>query len=335
MSKKHKKQSEKIEEQRAIENNDDIKAQKTVEVTSIGTKAAGFAYLMCIVFSIVFSLILTPLYKIDSFMPKMGAYIILQVMFVGVVAVVAMFTKANPIKEFNFKKTAHYSSYLIFGFTAVAVLFCFTMFANAFELGLFKIGYNVSADANQIVPHNVGELFMTIFTIALLPAIFEEVVFRGIIFKGTLQYGTPVAVILSTLCFTLFHGSIEQTVYQAVLGVELALAYYVTGDIKVNMLMHFLNNAVVLIYTYFMGAGLVTSMPVWQIVVAFILVAVGCGLIYLSYFAVKKLKKETTPIVVIKEEKHSNVLLIIAIFMVLVNWIFNTLVGFGINFNFA
>jgi len=137
------------------------------------------------------------------------------------------------------------------------------------------------------------------------------------------------------LCFTLFHGSIEQTVYQAVLGVELALAYYVTGDIKVNMLMHFLNNAVVLIYTYFMGAGLVTSMPVWQIVVAFILVAVGCGLIYLSYFAVKKLKKETTPIVVIKEEKHSNVLLIIAIFMVLVNWIFNTLVGFGINFNFA
>ncbi len=296
-----------------------------------GTKASGLAYLSCFILGFLFSLILSPLSSSGVFNLKVLAYILLQLMFVGVIAVVAIFTKTEPFKEWNLKKTAHYSSYIIYGVAIVCILFCFTPFANVFEFGLKQLGYNVTGYQNALIGNNPGELIFAIFGIALLPAILEELVFRGIILKGTMQYGKTIAIVLSTLCFTLYHGSIEQTVYQAVLGVALGLAYITTGDIKVNMLMHFLNNAIVLIYTYCNGTGLPQSVSTGEIILAIFLVFVGVALVWLSTMIVKKIGKEKQPLVVQKEEKHYNVLLIIAIFFVLLNWTFNTLYGFGID----
>lgn len=56
---------------------------------------------------------------------------------------------------------------------------------------------------------------LLIVLMPVLPAIFEELLFRGVILKGLLQFGKVPAVVLSALMFALAHGSYG-TVYLSV-----------------------------------------------------------------------------------------------------------------------
>lgn len=95
---------------------------------------------------------------------------------------------------------------------------------------------------------------------ALMPAIAEELLFRGIMLKGFSRRASGVAsVLLSGLMFCLMHGSIQQTFYQLILGIMLGFVAYYTGNILFSMLFHFLNNAIVVLlelvggYNSFLG----------------------------------------------------------------------------------
>ena len=107
------------------------------------------------------------------------------------------------------------------------------------------MGYAPSGD----LPLKLNTLSNTLISIvlwALLPAICEELLFRGIIFKGLTQKFKPLsAILLGGTMFMLMHGSLQQTVYQLVLGVVLCIVYYYTQNIFYPMLLHFLNNAIV------------------------------------------------------------------------------------------
>jgi len=305
-----------------------IESKPEKKSNQFGTKASGLAFLLCFVFSLVFSIIAQALFiRTNSFYVKMVAYTILQLMFVAVIAVVCLVNKTNPLKEYNFKKTAHWSTYLMYSVLAIILIFCFNYFINIFSYLISKGGF--VSTALDLSAKTVGELIVSVIAIALIPAILEELVFRGIILKGSLQYGVIPAIVISTACFVLFHGSIEQTIFQAVLGTVCAIAYVSTGDIKVNTTIHFVNNAFILIYSYFVKGSGTLSFSALDIVISVILMLVGIGLIWLVTFGVKKVNKEQK-IQFIKEDKHYNVFLIVAFFLVTLNWVYNTLAGFGI-----
>lgn len=318
-------------------NNEVNNNQNTINVEKdskqIGTKASGMAFILCFVFSVIFGFVGgLVIGSSESFIVQMVAYTLMQLTFLCVIVVVCLYNKTNFLKEFNLKKNAHYSSYLIFSVLAVILIFSFVWFLNIFEFGLFKL--NFTSSAIDLTAKTPLELIVSLVAVAVVPAILEELVFRGIIFKGCLQYGKIQAVIISALAFSLFHGSIEQTIFQFVLGVVCALIYLKTGDIKLNITFHFVNNAVILIYSYFVTSANValTSVKLWEVFVSLALVAVGIIFIWLSFFVVKKIKKEQTPLAFVKEEKNYNVLFIIASFICLLNWVVNTLNGFGIKF---
>ena len=79
-------------------------------------------------------------------------------------------------------------------------------------------------------------------TLAILPSVVEELLFRGIILHALLPLGKWKAVLLSSAMFSLFHLSPAQTVYQFVLGVFMALVYLRTRNIFIPILLHFVNN---------------------------------------------------------------------------------------------
>ncbi len=306
-------------------------AQVPAPAHFIGTRESGLAYLLCFVLSIILSLCVSGLAKSESFAVVNVAYIILQLMFVVVVAALAVFCKIDPFKEFNLKKTAHYTTYIIWGVTIVALMFSFTYLSTVFEFGLTSWGYKTSS-ATGLIASNFWELLLVLFSTALLPAVLEECIFRGVILKGSMQYGKTVALVLSTFCFALFHGSVEQIIYQLVLGAVLGIAYITTGDLKLSMLMHFLNNATILIYAFIAkGDTTVASVNAWQIVLAIALALLGLALVFGAWWLVKKLKKETAPLTVAKEEKRNNVYIIISLTCVALYWLTNSLYGFGID----
>jgi len=88
--------------------------------------------------------------------------------------------------------------------------------------------------------------------VAVMPAVMEETVYRGVFYN---EYGkiNPIkAALLSGLMFGIMHGNINQFCYAAVMGIIFALLVEATGSIISTMLVHFWTNAssVVMLYVY-------------------------------------------------------------------------------------
>lgn len=95
-------------------------------------------------------------------------------------------------------------------------------------------------------------LFGAIVVIAVIPALAEEFVFRGIAFNNAQSgVGTVRAVLLTGFIFALYHGSVEQTIYQFICGCLFALLTARSGSVIPAVIVHFLNNAVILALTAF------------------------------------------------------------------------------------
>lgn len=96
---------------------------------------------------------------------------------------------------------------------------------------------------------DIGVLIRELALVALLPALFEELSHRGLIYAGYRECGWKF-VLISALYFSLMHQNIVQTGYTFFAGVTMALAMYYTGSIFPGIFMHFLNNAVSVISGY-------------------------------------------------------------------------------------
>lgn len=90
-----------------------------------------------------------------------------------------------------------------------------------------------------------GDLVLQLFVVALIPAICEEVFFRG-----TLQqilrdwFGNQhVAVVATALVFSLAHGDLYGLVPRFILGLLLGYYFFLSGSMIVNIAAHFANNA--------------------------------------------------------------------------------------------
>ncbi len=79
-------------------------------------------------------------------------------------------------------------------------------------------------------------------SIAIAPAIFEELVLRGVVLDAYRGQNLYTAVVMNGFLFGLFHMNINQFVYTFFIGVILALSVYYTNSIFAGVLIHFMNN---------------------------------------------------------------------------------------------
>lgn len=84
---------------------------------------------------------------------------------------------------------------------------------------------------------------VSILLIAVVPAVCEEIVFRGGIYQELRRERIWPAALLSGLFFGLMHLNFNQFCYAAVMGVLFALLNEVTGSILSSMFVHFCVNA--------------------------------------------------------------------------------------------
>jgi uncharacterized protein len=98
-----------------------------------------------------------------------------------------------------------------------------------------------------------GVLLFGLFHIALVPAVCEEVLFRGQIQSAfEKSWGVMYAIVLSGIVFGLFHLQLPNLFPLAALGMLLALMTWLSGSLWPAILAHFINNgaAVMLGTTY-------------------------------------------------------------------------------------
>ncbi len=132
---------------------------------------------------------------------------------------------------------------------AFCCVFGFNNIVSMFDALINKLGVKQSTDLP--LPLNNGFwLAFNIFALALLPAIAEELIFRGVIFNGFSVYGKRKAIIYSAFLFALMHSSISQTVYPILAGSVFALVVSKTDNILYSMIIHFCNNCIVVVNSY-------------------------------------------------------------------------------------
>lgn len=124
--------------------------------------------------------------------------------------------------------------------TAGSIVLSFLMYY------LFPDAFIASA-LSSTVNGSASRLYLLI-TFALLPALLEEFLFRGVISAEYSSYGASVAVIMSSLCFSLLHFSFVRLPIYFFMGIILALTAGATRSLLPSVLVHAANNAFVLFF---------------------------------------------------------------------------------------
>ena len=137
-------------------------------------------------------------------------------------------------------------------------------------------------------PLTVGDLLLQVVVVALVPAICEEVFFRGAV-QLTLQSllrNDHVGILLTAVIFSLAHGDMYGFLPRLLLGLLLGYLFWMTGSIVVSACAHFVNNAVVVVTCHFYNAGAFALNPFepiglpWTLTFGCTLGAIGLFYIY-------------------------------------------------------
>lgn len=128
---------------------------------------------------------------------------------------------------------------------------------EAIYISLFAIGFsviilNLSGILTKLIPsymnvqnqlQSASNSFLQLIIIIILVPIYEEIIFRYVIF-GHLKknYNIVCAVIVQALIFGLAHGNIVQGIYTFILGICLALMYMYCESLLGSIILHVIFN---------------------------------------------------------------------------------------------
>ena len=100
------------------------------------------------------------------------------------------------------------------------------------------------------LPTGVLGVIITVFRMVVMPAMVEELCFRGIVMQHLRRFGNWFAIVTAALCFALLHCNLIQAPFAFIVG--LALGYFAvrTGSLWPAILIHALNNALSLVFSY-------------------------------------------------------------------------------------
>lgn len=144
----------------------------------------------------------------------------------------------------------------------------------------------------------VGDLVLQLVIIALVPAVCEELFFRGgvqQILSGWFK-NRHVAVIVAALVFSLAHGDMYGAVPRFVMGLLLGYLFAYSGSMVVNISAHFFNNAAIVVMYYLYNRGELSMSPTepmlmpWYVVV---MCTVAVGILFVVYFLKNSSKEQS------------------------------------------
>ena len=114
--------------------------------------------------------------------------------------------------------------------------------------GLSKLGVTVSSLSLDL--SSVKNLVIFSVVLALVPAVFEELFFRGLMFNSLSGAKAWQSVLFVSVCFALYHLSATQFLYQLIYGALLCVLAYASKSVLPCVFAHFLNNFTILLLTY-------------------------------------------------------------------------------------
>ncbi len=99
--------------------------------------------------------------------------------------------------------------------------------------------------------NNISDLFINIIVIAFIAAFAEELFFRGLLQKTLIQYSNNnISILITAFLFSAVHMQFQGFLPRFTLGLLLGYIFYWSKNLWIPIIMHFMNNAVVILLHY-------------------------------------------------------------------------------------
>ncbi|NIG52489.1 CPBP family intramembrane glutamic endopeptidase [Chitinophaga sp. Cy-1792] len=175
----------------------------------------------------------------------------------------------------------------------IVLYFCVMPFANV--LGEWNHTWNLPASAFDIQRRNeelikamlympkINDLVLNLLCMAVVPAIAEELLFRGVIQRVMINMTRQrwLSVVFTGIIFSAVHGEMLDFLMIALLGMVLGAVYVLTNNLWLAILIHAVNNGSMVVYSYLYQHGKSTTDPMkdshmpWYLGLASLVVTVG------------------------------------------------------------
>lgn len=161
----------------------------------------------------------------------------------------------KPTEYCHLKKVSLKSTFFIV--IAAIVLFVMAGYVNACSMIVFQNLLDVSLE--EISGHPLEAMI----AVAIMPALIEEVLFRGIIYRGISD--KKIAIFISAITFALLHMNFNQMCYAFVMGLFFAVVIYITDNLTVSIALHMLFNAFTVILCCFPSTKVIRTLLEYNI----------------------------------------------------------------------
>ena len=196
----------------------------------------------------------------------------------GVTALVGVWItedKLNPLKQMLLNKGLSLKHGLIALFFAVAALPMISLLTEwnkgmelpSFLASMEEMMRQMEEAAKEVTDQflntsSVGMMFVNLFVIALLPAVGEEMMFRGWLQRvlgKSVNYHTAIWV--SAFVFSAIHFQFYGFIPRMLVGAALGYLYCYTGSLWAPIIAHFTNNAAAVISAFLVYNGYISINP--------------------------------------------------------------------------
>ncbi len=172
--------------------------------------------------------------------------------------------RVNPFRQMSLNRGLTLNQGLIAFFFAVAALPAISMLAEwnkGMELpsllaSVEEMMRQMEESAKALTERflntsSVGMMFVNLFVMALLPAVGEEMMFRGWLQRvlgKTVSYHTAIWV--AAFVFSVIHFQFYGFIPRMLIGAALGYLYYFTGSLWAPIIAHFTNNAAAVVTAF-------------------------------------------------------------------------------------
>lgn len=183
--------------------------------------------------------------------------------------------------------------------------FIFTLLSGL-AISLLGFWANFAVISISKIPSDAGQFsvpgapwWVVLLISILIPAVFEEILFRGAMQSALAEYGTAVSIIAPAVCFSLIHIDLSNIAGSFIAGLLCGYLTYSFRSIIPAVLVHIIYNSYYLVMDFF-----IDTYEVFGLVPYFFVTNIFLFLIF-SYFALRVLEKLILSDRVRKFEKSS------------------------------
>ena len=255
----------------------------------IKSPARGNKVMLCIAIYLVLFIITTQI-----LLPELGAMAMAAISQIGgmVVPILAylLFTKQKPRDIFELKPLSGTNTLLVIAISIA--LIPMTLFAMYLLSLVFVPTLEFLTMDTVVLPF---PFWIALITGAILPSIFEELLYRGAIYSEYQGEGHGASIGMTALMTGIFFGikhlNFHQAIYAAALGVVFAYLVYYTRSILAPIICHFIINSAILLLTYIeVFVEFIRELMVGNIISLLVIVGASVVMFPVLIICLKKLK---------------------------------------------